>query len=382
MKIHLSLLVSLLSLSAVCFGESSKTAFSRAVKKGVEKYAESGEFVGGVTLVGRDGEILDLQAHGVKDLKTREPVTTDSIFKIHSFTKAITCTAALMLYEEGKYQFDDPVFKWIPAFESDKPILVKHLFTHTSGLSYNYREPFKAGDLEAVVNALAAKPLSFEPGTSWEYGVSIDVLGRLIEIWSGQNYADFLRERLLDPLGMIDTAFHVPVEKETRRVKIHASEKGDPSDFSLDPENDSVPRERPEFCMPGGGLFSTATDYFRFLRMIENGGEWAGKRYIKPETHRLMITNQVPESVGWVRFGKQVRDGFGYGFGFNTVAKKSEWDPDARPGECGWGGKASCHYWFDPGSGITVITLEQIVPYRRSLEEALKGVIYEWDAEQ
>lgn len=371
--------------------EKQANSLSQLVNREVTRYAEGGEFVGAVTLVARDGKIQDLQAHGVRNLKTSEPVTTDSIFKIHSFTKAITCTAALMLYEQDKFQFDDPVSKWLPEFgtltvekegggepvKAEEEMLVKHLFTHTSGLSYKHAGLFSdASSLADVVTALATKPLSFEPGTSWEYGMSIDVLGRLVEIWSEQDFATFLDKEILEPLQMVDTAFYVPQEKEGRRVTIYTSGKDKPTEFSAAPENSKVPRAVPAFCMPGGGLYSTATDYFKFLRMIQNGGEWDGKRYLKPGTRDLMVTNQVPESIGWIRFGKQIRDGFGYGYGFNTVVKKSEWDPAAKVGEAGWGGKASCHYWFEPEAGTIVITLEQIIPYRQSLEPVLKGPVY------
>jgi len=375
------------SISVLAFAEDLSLASE--VRSQVAEYAKSGGMIGAVTLVAKGNEIIDLQAHGVRNLDSREPVLPSTIFKIHSFTKAITSCAALMLHEEGKFKFDEPVFKWLPEFatlsiQTEKetpvparnPILVKHLFTHTSGINYKHRDVFKAGNLEAVIKALAAKPLSFEPGESWEYGMSIDVLGRLIEIWSGRDFADYLDEMILRPLGMVDTAFFVPTDKMDRRITLYSSSKGDGNDFTVDPENKEVPATKPEFCMPGGGLYSTATDYFHFLRMIQNGGEWNGKQYLKPETHRLMVTNQVADSIRWIRFGKEVRDGFGYGYGFNTVVRASEWDPAARVGECGWGGAASCHYWFDPASKITVVTLEQIKPYRSSLEPVLKGVIY------
>jgi CubicO group peptidase (beta-lactamase class C family) len=384
----------LLLLQGIASAQTAAPSLTALVRDRVAQPIAEGRLTGAVTLVARDGQIADLQAHGLADRESGRAMMTDTIFRIHSCTKAITSTAALMLYEEGKFQFDDPVSKWIPAFgelhirEKDgtllatKPMLVRHLFTHTSGLSYNDRSVFDAGDNAAVAEAIAKVPLEFEPGQGWTYGVSIDVLGRLVEIWSGKRIDEFFRERIFAPLGMPDTAFYVPAEKRNRFATLYREDKESPNELrpsgATGLQENPVPAELPVFRMPGGGLYSTAQDYYRFLQMIQNGGELEGKRILKPETVALMTQNQVAPEVGWIRFGAEVRDGFGYGFGFNVVCERSEWDPAAKPGEFGWGGAASCHYWMHPNHQLIVITLEQTMPYRWTLERALKAPIYDF----
>jgi CubicO group peptidase (beta-lactamase class C family) len=361
-------------------GTAADAELSALVKKQMDPLIESGKVVGGVTLVARDGEILDLQAHGMADRAAGRKMTTDTIFRIHSFTKGMTCAAAMMLYEQGKFQFDDPVEKYIPSFKG-KGILVRHLFTHSSGITYANNKAFDAGSMAQVADALATNKLPYAPGEGWSYGASIDVIGRLIEVWGGQDYADFMHARLFTPLGMADTAFYVPESKRDRLAKLYIADKKNKgqlkgtSDWNANGE--PIPSQRPPFCMPGGGLFSTAKDLSQFYRMISNGGEWQGKRYVKTESVALMRTNQLDKAAGWVRFGKQVRDGFGYGYGFNAVTQKSNWAPAARVGEFGWGGLCSCHYWMHPKNQLVVVTLEQTLPYNWNMENALKGPVYE-----
>jgi CubicO group peptidase (beta-lactamase class C family) len=358
---------------------SSDKPLADLVRKQVQPLLKEGRVIGAVTLVAQKGKVLDLQAHGMRDKASGNAMQTDSIFRIHSFSKSITSTAALILYEAGNYTFDEPIERWIPAF-AGSGIQVQHLFTHSSGISYAQREAFKAGNLEAVVNELAKEKRSFEPGEGWSYGASIDILGRLIEIWSADGYADFLHKRIIKPLGMKDTAFFVPEEKRSRLATLYLKgkkgEAGLQATADWNERGDAIPAARPLLCMPGGGLFSTAADYARFLMMIQNDGEWAGVRYLKPETVVLMRSDQLADSAGWVRFGKQVRDGFRYGYGFNVVTQKSKWSPESRVGEFGWGGKCSCHYWMHPMDQLVLITLEQTLPYNWNMEEALKGPIY------
>lgn len=350
---------------------------------------EAGKLVGAVTWVARRGRVEDLQAHGLADRESGRAMQTDAIFRIHSCTKAVTSAAALMLQEEGKFAFDDPIARWIPEFAQVKvgekpatqPIRVRHLFTHSSGISYANRAVFEEPDLASMARALARTPLAHEPGQGWTYGASIDVLGRLIEIWSGESYDQFLRRRLLEPLGMVDTAFHVPASKRSRLATLYRDDPQHPG--ALLPSQSSgrgekpVPGEQPGLCQPGGGLYSTASDYGRFLLMLQNGGEWEGRRYLRPETVALMRTNQLEPAAGWVRFGEEIRDGFGYGYGCNVVVQPSRFAPAARPAEAGWGGTCSCHYWMHPEDQLAIITLEQTFPFRWTLEDALKKPLYE-----
>jgi CubicO group peptidase (beta-lactamase class C family) len=362
------------------FALSGDRELTDLVRQQVQPLLAKGQLVGAVTLVAREGEVVDLQAHGLADREQGHAMTTSQIFRIHSCTKSITSAAALMLYEEGKYGFSDLIEQWIPAFDGSG-IQVGQLFTHSSGVGYNRPSALKAGKLEAVVNDLANGKRPFKPGEGWLYGTSIDVLGRLVEIWSGDDYADFLQTRIFQPLGMQDTAFFVPPEKRSRLATLYVKRKGRKeleATAAWNEKGELIPQERPLFCGPGGGLFSTVSDYARFLMMIQNDGEWAGRRYLKRETVALMRSDQLAESAGWVRFGSQVRDGFRYGYGFNVVTQKSEWDPDARVGEHGWGGKASVHYWLHPKAKLVVVTMEQTLPYNKNLERVLKGPIYRY----
>lgn len=388
-----TLLMSLLTLLSARPAAAQEPAITELIKSSVARSLAEGRLVGAVTLVARDGQIVDLQAHGFADRETSRPMTPDTIFRVHSFTKAITSTAALMLHEEGKFQFDDPVGKWLPAFASltikdgtgtrpaTEPMLVRHLLTHTSGLSYADTTCLDAGDSAAVADAIARIPLQFEPGKGWCYGVSTDVLGRLVEIWSGQRLDAFFADRIFTPLGLTDTSFFVPPAKRDRFATLYLEEKEKPNQFrptaAAGLSGKPVPSAPPEYCMAGGGLYSTARDYHRFLQMIQNGGELDGARILKPDTVALMRTNQIPAEIGWLRFGKEIRDGLGFGFGFNVVTQPSTWDPAAKPGEFGWGGAASCHYWMHPDHKLIVITLEQTQPYRWTLERALKAPLYD-----
>ncbi|MEM0895777.1 MAG: serine hydrolase domain-containing protein [Verrucomicrobiota bacterium] len=369
----------LLGTSALAQQAPSQTALTVAIGEKLDAILEEKKLAGAVTLVAKDGEIIHHEAYGYADLEGKKPVQTDTIFRVHSMTKAVTTAAALMLFEEGKYALDDPVANWIDAFgESDalKKITVESLMLHTSGLSYNIPGAAWAGSLEALVDHAAEMELTFEANDGWIYGISTDVLGRLVETWSGKSLGEFFEERLFAPLGMEDTGFTLPMEKRERFAKLY-SDKGaglveSGGRFQM------TYTEPIALCSGGGGLVSTAQDYFQFLQMILDGGERSGKRYLKKETVAMMTTNRLPEGVKNIAFGQQERIGVGFGLGFNVVFEESEqWDTDAVKGEFGWGGAASCHYWAHPGENIAVITLEQTLPYNWNLERALKGLIYE-----
>ena len=266
---------------------------------------------------------------------------------------------------------------------------IADLMRHTSGYGYSWEgnpvfdEAFKKVDplntkvpLSRMQSRLGELPLLFEPGTDWVYGISIDVLGRVIEVASGQTLLSFLDERLFKPLDMKDTGFHVPADKVDRFANNYNSDsKGELS--IKDDAKKSRYLQRPQFEGAGGGLVSTARDYMRFLLMIQGDGEFQGHRYLKPETVAMMKTNQVPESAGWVKFGNEVREGVGFSFGFSVRVKMSDWDPDGRVGEYGWGGAASTHYWVSPKDDLSVITLEQVMPYSFLTELKIKGLVYD-----
>lgn len=375
------------------------------IGEAVQQEIAAGKLVGAVTWIYQNGKVIHHEAHGLRDQKSKSPTRTDSIYRIHSFTKAITTAAAMMLWEEGKFQLDDSVQTYLPEFErqmvydpagnrpTKRAMTVRDLMRHTSGLIYGNEDGEGLArlhgeaklheideSLDEFSKKLAKLPLAFSPGDQWQYGVSTDLLGRLVEVWSGQSYEQFLRARIFQPLGMEDTDFFVPSAKLDRLATLYINEKDKPlvPDYGkVHGEKNYVPTESPVRCSPGGGLFSTANDYGTFLRMILAGGELNGKRLLKSDTVELMTSDQLPEDVPGVVFGEELRDGFKFGLGFNVITAKSEWDPDAEVGEFGWGGAASCHYWVCPSKQLIVVTLESTKPYTRSLELLLKGKIYE-----
>jgi CubicO group peptidase (beta-lactamase class C family) len=305
-----------------------------------------------------------------------------------------------MLNEEGKLSLDDPLSKYFPSLQAikvlDKDELVEpnreatvaDLLRHTSGLTYAWssnnkiRQAMKdAGvldrdkELVPMMNGMDKVPLLFQPGSDWVYGCSTDVLGGVVEVASGIPLDRFFRERIFKPLEMEDTGFYVPANKADRFAANYNFKDGKLT-LKDDPKTSRY-LENPAFKSGGGGLCSTAQDYIRFLLMIENGGKFDGKRYLKKKSVKLMTTNQVSEEAGWVTFGNQIREGVGYGYGFSVRVKMSDWDPDGRVGEYGWGGAASTHYWVSPKDELVVLTLEQVMPYSFNTEWALKGLIYD-----
>lgn len=384
--------------------ETSTNQFAFIAKE-VEQHIGEGNLVGAVTWISQGGKVVHCETHGLQDRDRQIPMERDTIFRIYSFTKSITSAAALMLLEEGKYQLDDPVAKYLPEFADQqvydadspraptRPMTVRDLFLHTSGIIYPNKNGTSAEklwheaelsdidtSLEEFSHRVAQLPLEFSPGERWKYGMSIDLLGRLIEVWSGQKFEEFLQDRIFAPLDMDDTAFFVPPAKLSRlATNYNRGKQGKlQAEYGEDKEEPRyVPKSSPARCSPGGGLFSTADNYGKFLQMILAGGQFDGKQYLKPETVALMSSDQLPEHIAGVQFGDEIRDGFKFGLGFNVITKQGKWDPDARVGEFGWGGAASCHYWVLPSKELIVITLESTTPYSRSLELLLKGKIYQ-----
>jgi CubicO group peptidase (beta-lactamase class C family) len=372
-----------------------------AVDAAMEDFIEAGTIPGGVVMIARHGKVVHFKAYGKMDLENDQRMTTDTIMRFYSMTKAITTTAAMMLVEEKRLAIDDPVSKYLPELntvtvvDGDEIRPATHVMTiadlmrHTAGYSYGdsgvgphdsvYRDLDLLNTtetLEAMQAKLARLPLAFEPGTDWQYGISIDVLGRVVEVASGQTLEEFFTQRIFEPLDMLDTAFYVPAEKVDRFAANYRPD-GEGKLSVIDAPSTSRYRIRPAFFGGGGGLVSTARDYMRFLLMIAGDGELNGVRLLKPETVQRMISDQLPEDIGWIKFGKDVREGVGFGFGFNVRVADSEWDPQGRVGEYGWGGAASTHYWVSPTDDLAVITLEQIMPYSAMTELKLKGLIYD-----
>jgi CubicO group peptidase (beta-lactamase class C family) len=368
------------------------------VDKFMEHQVADKKIAGGIVIVAHDGKIGFFHTYGQKDNDANQSTRPDTIFRIYSMTKAITTAAALTLVEAGKIDVDDPVSKYIPSFAELKvatatglraptrAMTVRDLMLHTAGLTYGagpdavkeaYErlKPLQSTDLKEMTDKLAQAPLAFDPGADWTYSVSIDVLGRVIEVVNGENLDVFLKKTFFEPLDMPDTAFSVPPEKLDRFAANYSRSSGGLK--VIDSPAKSKYAEKVTFFSGGGGLVSTARDYLRFLTMIQNGGELDGHRILRPETVALMKTNQLPKEAFPIHFDKTPRLGTGFGYGFSVRTENTSWDPAGRLGEYGWGGAASTHYWVSPADKLIVITLEQIMPYQWDTEFGVKKIIYD-----
>jgi len=366
----------------------------------MDELVKEQRLAGGIVVIARKGKIAHFKPYGLRDREAKLPMEKDTIFRIYSMTKAITSVAALMLQEEGKLGLDDPLSKFFPSLKNLKvntkdglvalkrEPTVSDLMRHTAGLTYG-RTKIQAIDqaykkakmldrevsLKPMISATSSVPLVFQPGTDWRYGVATDVLGGVVEVASGQKLDAFFQERIFKPLEMKDTGFFVPKDKVDRLAVNYNYKAGRLS--VKDAPKTSKYLENPTFLSGGGGLCSTADDYMRFLLMVSGGGKLGTERLLKKKSIRLMTTNQIPKGGGWVSFGTQIREGVGFGLGFSVRVKMSDWDPDGRVGEYGWGGAASTHYWISPKDDLVVLTLEQVMPYSFNTEWALKGLIYD-----
>jgi CubicO group peptidase (beta-lactamase class C family) len=408
-KLWLAALVVALSLNGALTAKELPVVAPAEAGLSAEKLAEIDQFMekqladkklaGGIVIVSHDGKVGYFKAFGKQDLEGDKPMQKDTIVRIFSMSKAITTAAALTLVDAGKIKLDDPVSKYIPNFSKLKVATkdglrapsreptVKDLMTHTAGFTYGdgpdavkegyaKQKPLGSVDLKEMAEKLSEIPLAYDPGTDWVYSLSIDVLGRVIEVASGQTLDVYLQKTLFEPLGMTDTAFSVPEDKLARFAATYSRSKDGlkRADSPLNMKHTG----KVTFFSGGGGLVGTASDYMRFLNMIQAGGELDGKRILQPETVKLMQTNQLPKEAFPIRFGKDMRTGTGFSLGFSVRTEDNEkWDPAGRVGEYGWGGAASTHYWVSPKDKLAVVTLEQIVPYQWDTEFGLKKIIYE-----
>jgi len=327
-----------------------------------------------VTLIARHGEVVNLDAYGVLDVSAPTPVRTDSIFRIASMTKPITGAAMMMLWEEGKWALDDPVARHIPQFEGLRvrrkdgepvgqasPMTMAQLMSHSAGFgrAVEYAEVnLREGDLQDMIDKLAGLPLSFQPGTDWRYGPSVDIQGYLVEKLSGQGLDEFFEQRLFAPLGMTDTGFWVDASKSARVVRIHKYD--DDGKIRAAGQANVFNTAKPKFLAGGGGLVSKIEDYWRFTQMILNGGEFAGRRYLKPSTVELMHVNVLAPGVNVTLYSPETR-GLGFGMDFAIVQ-----DPIAAKTSQGvqsfyWGGAFGTWFWIDPINDMIVIGMIQNV---------------------
>ncbi|HEX4216156.1 MAG TPA: serine hydrolase domain-containing protein [Candidatus Dormibacteraeota bacterium] len=367
------------------------------IEEHFRNYVLDGRLAGWLVTVGRDGKLVYVASHGKRDMEAGLPVQSDTIWRIYSMTKPITSLAAMMLWEEGRFDLNDPVDAYIPSFRNGhvytggsadhfettpvhQPIRIWNLLSHTSGLSYGgqtdhpvdhgYQRAQKAAtdagktDLEAMVDVWASQPLLFEPGTHWFYSRATDVVGRLVEVVSGQPLDTFFAERILEPLGMTDTAFSVPDDKTDRLASLYVP---DPDSRKAVPAPDVRSTRISDFPSGGGGLFGTAGDYHRFCRLLLGGGEVDGVRLVSPKTIRMMASNHLPggvdiESMALEGVSETSRAGMGFGLGFSIVLNPARTKVSGSRGEFGWGGAASTVFWVDPRERITAGFFTQLRP--------------------
>ena len=360
-------------------------------------YVDDGRLAGWQVAVMRDGQLAHHSTYGKRDLETGADWSTDTVARMYSMSKPITSVAAMILHEEGRFQLKDPVSKFIPSFADTpvyrsgsfqapltepqtEPMRIWHLMTHTSGLTYGFHnshatdamyrnDGFEWGipaglDLEACCDRWAALPLVFQPGSEWNYGVSTDVLGRIVEVISGQPLDVFLRERIFEPLGMVDTDFWVPDDKRDRFAELYFR---NPATKQATKMPASALTEKPETLSGGGGLCGTAADYLRFTQMLMNGGELDGARILGSRTVDYMTTNHLPgntdlEEYGRPLFAETTFDGVGFGLGFSVVIDAAANKVPGSVGSYSWGGAASTLFWNDPVERITALFLTQLLP--------------------
>ena len=376
------------------------------------RYVADGRLPGWLVSVARGGRVAHLAAGGWRDVEAGLPVQHDTLFRIYSMTKPITTVAALMLYELGAFELVDPVSRFLPAFgdariyrsgpiddpvtePAAEPIRIWHLMTHTSGLTYGFHRStpvdamyrargFDLGapaglDLAGCCDAYASLPVLFEPGTQWNYSVSTDVLGRLVEVVSGETLADFLRDRVLHPLGMVDTGFAVDEADSSRLAALYTPFPG--SGVLRMPTARS--RRSFRFDSGGGGLIGTAGDYHRFTSFLLGGGELDGVRLLSPRTVAYLSTNHLPggadlQQVGWSASSETTSAGMGFGLGVAVLLDPAAQKVLSSRGEISWGGAASTGFWVDPMESVSVVFMTQLIPsssYR--VRSELRQLVYQ-----
>ncbi len=357
----------------------------------MQRYVDQGKFAGIVTLIARRGEVAHFNAVGKRELESGAPMQNDTLFRIFSMTKPITTVAAMMLHEEGAFRITDPVAAHLPAFANtkvcvgtgdqgpelaapEKPMTVQHLMTHTSGLSYGWLQDspvdalyraempkFQRDDLTLAefVDGLAGLPLVFEPGTAWRYSFATDVLGRLVEVWSGLSLRDFFSERIFAPLKMHDTDYQIREQDLNRFAAVYGPNPAGGLTL-IEPTVNSPYLRRKQMFNGGHGLVSTAGDYLRFCQMILNKGELDGVRLLGRKTVEYMGLNHLPP-------GLPVRNGFplsaqGFGLGFSVTVNPALSGEYGSPGTLGWGGAANTNFWIDPQEQLIGILMTQFMP--------------------
>ena len=403
-----------LTMAAPEAGGFSSTRLAR-LDSGMKDWVKKNWVNGSVALIARKGRIVFFKSYGYNDLESKAPLEKTSIFRIASQTKAITTTAAMMLWEAGKFSLDDPVSKFIPSFANEtvlenmnlkdttyttvpakRAVTIRDLLTHTSGIGYpgigsaeekalywKNRIPGGSGihdqKLSDAMTRLGSLPLFFQPGEKWMYGLNTDVLGYLVEIWSGMTLEDFFTKRIFRPLGMKDTYFNLPQEKGSRLVNFF---QGDSTgkivrqDRSFSGYLDmKYPLQKTEYFSGGGGLCSTVYDYAVFLQMLLNGGEYNGIRLLARNTVRMMTTNQIGDLYVGLN---GVKSELKFGLGFSIITEAGSRLGPSQAGTYAWGGVYSTTYWVDPKEEMVVLLYRQMWgPHITDSDRAFRQLVYQ-----
>jgi CubicO group peptidase (beta-lactamase class C family) len=396
------------------------------------RYVDDGRLAGWLVTVSRHGRLAHVSCYGARDRESGLPVEPDTLWRIYSMTKPVTSVAAMMLYEEGALELTDPVSKFIPSFAhmrvftggsdvkpvtipATEPVRIWHLLTHTAGLTYGFHRAHPtdamhraAGfdgtgtprelDLTRACDIWASIPLLFQPGTEWNYSVATDVLGRVIEVASGQYLDAFFDERILRPLGMTDTGFWAREDQQSRLATLYGlglglglglgGAGGAGGKISAMAAAGDAFRRRPGIVSGGGGLVSTAADYYRFTQMLLDrpqspAGELDGVRLLSPRTVAYMGRNHLPGGLDLATFGRPLnaespQRGSGFGLGFAVVIDPAAGKVDCSAGELSWGGAASTAFWIDPAQELTVSFFTQLIPSSAyPIRSQLRQLVYQ-----
>jgi CubicO group peptidase (beta-lactamase class C family) len=378
----------------------------KAVSDALKADIAGGAIPGAVLLISRNGKIAHFEAMGTLDPDKKTPMTKDAIFRIYSMTKPIASVAAMMLFEEGKLGLSDPVAKFIPSFKDVKvgiekpgadgkpalelvapqrPMTVHDLLRHSSGLTYGFfgtgavKKAYVDADLYAgqFTNAdfaerLAKLPLAFHPGTTWDYSHSTDVLGRVVEVASGKSLYQFVKERLLDPLGMTDTLFHVANDpaRQARLAEPFANDRAIGAGISM-----GDPRIATKDELGGQGMVGTAGDYARFLQMLISGGTFEGRQYLGPRTLAFMTSDHMGDVVRRGPFDL-LGPGYKFGLGFGVRTDAGVAPVAGSLGEYFWGGAGGTYFWVDPKERMFVVYMMQSPAKRVHYRVLLRNMIY------
>lgn len=378
----------------------------------LQGYVDRGDIAGIIARVGRRGQIAYHERFGWADREARKPMRDDAIFMIASMTKPVTAVAAMMLYEDGRFDLNTPIKKFIPAFadtkvfagenesglilaDLERDITFRHLFTHSAGLSYGWNpdspvdRAYRALDRRMtetgiprtnlrIAEELPKLPLAYQPGTRWGYSMSIDLLGGLVEILSGQTLDVFCDERIFKPLGMPDTGFFLPPDKAERRAIVYGDTTAVRGRRRLDEM--APPAARPDYINGGGGLVSTVQDYSRFAQMLAGGGEIDGVRLLAPSTVALFSLNLLAPGVKLI--GMDPRDprhaGYGFSLGTRVLFDVAESGCAGNVGEFGWDGAFNTYFWIDPKEQLYGLVLLQHFPYGEyPIHREFKQTVYQ-----